>query len=103
MRFIVYETTSGKILRTGECHDDMLDAQARVVEAAIEGEADDVTQYVSGGIVTARPSPSLSDVKVTQIAILTAAYTMAIQQPVAYMSTTFQADTDSQTKVMAVL
>lgn len=49
------------------------------------------------------PAPTLADVKKAQIDILNAAYNTAIQQPVAYMSTTFQADTSSQTKVMAVL
>lgn len=49
------------------------------------------------------PPPALADAKAAQIAILTAAYSTAIQQPVAYMSTTFQADADSQTKVIQVL
>jgi hypothetical protein len=49
------------------------------------------------------PPPTLADAKAAQIAILTAAYNTAIQQPVAYMSTTFQADADSQTKVISVL
>ncbi|WP_025041034.1 hypothetical protein [Nitrosospira briensis] len=55
MNYIVYETTTGAIVRSGECQDDMLDDQARVGETAIEGEADDTTQYVDGGLVASRP------------------------------------------------
>jgi hypothetical protein len=102
MNFIVYQTSDGCILRTGQCDAADLASQALPGQVAIEGIADDRTQYIKDGVVTARP-PSLADVKVTQIALLTAAYTMAIQQPVPYMSTSFQADMDSQTKVVQVL
>lgn len=46
------------------------------------------------------PAPTsaelLADAKTTQNSLLTAAYNTAIQQPVSYMSTTFQADSASQ-------
>lgn len=53
----------------------------------------------SGGVLIANPNAAalaLSAVKTAQIATLTAAYNAAIQQPVSYMSTTFQADSGSQ-------
>lgn len=55
MKFIIYKTSTGIILRTGECPDDMLGSQALTGETAIEGEANDETQYISGGAVTVRP------------------------------------------------
>ncbi len=50
------------------------------------------------------PPPTLDEVKAVQIAQIDAAYADAIQQPVQYMGTVFQADFDSQdtmTKVLA--
>ena len=46
-------------------------------------------------IITIRPK-TLAEVKATQITMLESAYAEAIQLPVEYMGTTFQADTDSQ-------
>ncbi|MCA3773841.1 MAG: DUF4376 domain-containing protein [Cutibacterium sp.] len=40
--------------------------------------------------------PSIAEARNKQIAIIEAAYRESIQQPVSYMSTTFQADLDSQ-------
>lgn len=58
------------------------------------------TPYVSSGTLVAAPAPTaaqlLAAAKTTQIATLAAAYQSAIQQPVSYMSTTFQADSASQ-------
>ncbi|QMV32425.1 hypothetical protein 8G_00031 [Ralstonia phage Hyacinthe] len=42
------------------------------------------------------PSSTLTGAQVAQIAIIEIAYQAAIQQPVNYMGTTFQADNDSQ-------
>ncbi len=42
------------------------------------------------------PASTLTGAQAAQIAIVEAAYQTAIQQPVSYMSTTFQADQDSQ-------
>lgn len=56
MKFIVYRDSDGAILRSGECPDDTLSLQAQTDETAIEGEANDSTQYISGGVVTARPT-----------------------------------------------
>jgi hypothetical protein len=58
---------------------------------------------INGYPVATIPSLSLVDLKAAQITILTNAYNTAIQKPVSYMSTTFQADSDSQTKVIQVL
>lgn len=55
MNFIVYETVTGAIVRSGQCQDDMLDIQSRSGETAIEGEADDETQYVDDGVISSRP------------------------------------------------
>lgn len=72
MNYIVYKTTTGEILRTGHCpdkvvqivHDEtdepqevviqesMLSIQAHEGETAIEGMADQNTQYVLAGAVT---------------------------------------------------
>lgn len=56
MKFIVYKTSNGMILRSGECPDSDLALQASTGEAAIEGEANDDTHYIVGGVVTARPA-----------------------------------------------
>lgn len=56
MNFIVYNNTTGIILRVGECHEDILANQAQIGETAIEGVANDETEYISGGIVASRPA-----------------------------------------------
>lgn len=56
MKFIVYNNTTGAILRTGECPDADLALQAQTGETAIEGEANDATQYIDGGSVVSRPA-----------------------------------------------
>jgi hypothetical protein len=48
-------------------------------------------------------APALPEAKATKITQLTQAYNTAIQQPVSYMSTTFQADAGSVTNVQATL
>lgn len=45
---------------------------------------------------SAPPAPTLAQAQAAQIATIEAAYQNAIQQQVSYMSTTFQADEDSQ-------
>ena len=52
--------------------------------------------YVQSGITYVVPAPPLASVKINQIIELTKSYQVAIQLPVAYMATTFQADTGSQ-------
>ncbi len=58
------------------------------------------TPFVSGGMLVAAPAPTaaqlLAAAKTAQLATLASAYNAAIQQPVSYMSTTFQADSASQ-------
>jgi hypothetical protein len=47
MTFIVYETATGIIKRTGVCQEHMLDAQAHEGESAMEGYlADDPSEYI---------------------------------------------------------
>ncbi len=50
----------------------------------------------SYGPIAAFIGPTLAQAQVTQITTLEAAYTATIQLPVAYMATTFQADSSSQ-------
>jgi hypothetical protein len=45
-KYIVYKESTGEILRTGSCPDDMLSMQAGAGEIAIEGIAIDTTQYI---------------------------------------------------------
>jgi hypothetical protein len=58
------------------------------------------TPFISGGELVSAPAPTdaqlLSTAQATQIAAIESAYQAAIQQPVAYMNTTFQADSSSQ-------
>lgn len=44
MRYIVYDTSTGQILRTGICDKDQLANQAGPGETAVEGSADDRLQ-----------------------------------------------------------
>ena len=56
-------------------------------------------------LITIKPKP-LSEVKAEKIAQIEAAYIVAMQQPVTYMGTTFQADAASQdilTKTLVTL
>lgn len=55
MNYVVYRDSDGSIVRAGKCPDDELENQALTGETAIEGEADDTTQYVYSGIVSSRP------------------------------------------------
>jgi hypothetical protein len=48
-------------------------------------------------------APTLPEAKATKITQLTQSYNTAIQQPVSYMSTTFQADAGSVANVQATL
>jgi len=55
--FIVYDT-SGIILRTGTCTESDFSLQAGENETVIEGNADDATQLIVNGEVTAKSEPS---------------------------------------------
>lgn len=61
----------------------------------------------ANGVFTAPAAPvvvlSLADAQAAQIAALTVAYNAAIQVPVSYMSTTFQADNGSQDRLTGSL
>ena len=54
------------------------------------------THQVVNGVISLKPGPTLAQAQLTQITTLEAAYTVAIQLPVSYMGSTFQADSDSQ-------
>jgi hypothetical protein len=58
------------------------------------------TPFISGGALVAAPVPTaaqfLSTAQATQLAAIESGYQAAIQQPIAYMGTSFQADTASQ-------
>lgn len=55
-RFVVYDSTTGKINRMGSCAEDALEIQALYPdEAVIEGSADPLTHYVWGGEIRSRP------------------------------------------------
>ena len=45
MDFIVYNESTGEIVRTGTAPPSMVDMQAQTGEVVIEGEANDLTQY----------------------------------------------------------
>jgi hypothetical protein len=58
------------------------------------------TPYISGGNLIPAPAPNAAQLleasQQTQLAVIDSAYDTAMQQPVAYMNTTFQSDKDSQ-------
>ncbi|GAB4390258.1 MAG: hypothetical protein Kow0025_21050 [Thermodesulfovibrionales bacterium] len=51
MNFIVYDPTTGKIVRTGDCPPEMVSIQALEGEAVMEGEASDRLHKIVGGEV----------------------------------------------------
>ena len=53
--FIIHDSL-GQILRTGSCPDSMVVDQLQPGETAIEGTANDVTQYIVSGVVTNKPA-----------------------------------------------
>jgi hypothetical protein len=55
MNFIVYDPTSGAILRTGSCPDSMVAIQAKEHEEVVEGEAHPERHLVRGGQVVEIP------------------------------------------------
>jgi hypothetical protein len=75
-------------------------------------EVGSIDIYINGVLATAAQMMAINakadanlivDSKTGKITLLTQAYNAAIQQPVSYMGTTFQADPDSVTKLMQVL
>ena len=63
MEYIVYRKADGKILRTGSCPHNMLEAQAKDGELVREGKASDLDQKIneSGDIVTCSNSAHKND------------------------------------------
>jgi Domain of unknown function (DUF4376) len=90
VRVVQWDGTAGHVE-----HDDMTNTALDSIDA--------FQPFVDLWTAAAPPAPTLADIKLQQIATLTAAYITAIQQPVAYMSTTFNADIDSQNKAVQVL
>lgn len=64
--FIVYDT-SGNILRTGTCTESDFSLQAGENEAVIEGNADDATQLIVNGEVSAKSEPSNAEKNVAAL------------------------------------
>jgi len=54
--YIVYDTATGVIRRTGSCPDDMVSVQPQSGQSVMQGQADNSTQYISGGLVTNKPA-----------------------------------------------
>jgi hypothetical protein len=68
--FIIYDTRTGEIKRTGNCPTDMvvLQPDGSNFEAVMEGEADDSIHYILNGVLAMRPeNPSTID-KITMAA-----------------------------------
>ncbi|MFX3547718.1 DUF4376 domain-containing protein [Ralstonia mannitolilytica] len=87
------------------------DASQQAV-VGVFGCAQDATAYPNQGLIDdtdarylafVNPASTLSGAKDAQIAIIEAAYQAAIQKPVSYMGTTFQADNDAQTMLTKTL
>ncbi len=57
--FVVYESATGKILRSGVCRNEDVVAQAGLGEAAMEGSGSDLFHEVDldSGRIVARPEP----------------------------------------------
>lgn len=55
MNFVVYNTSTGAIQRSGMCPASEVGLQAASGESVLEGSANDLTQYVSGGSLSSRP------------------------------------------------
>lgn len=52
--YIVYNTATGEILKTGKCPTDMMQAQAHEGETVMQGSASDLNNYIVDGVVTAK-------------------------------------------------
>jgi hypothetical protein len=80
---------------------DLIDADEATFQNCVN-RPQGATLSVVSGVVTVIPAPAptaaelLAAAQTTQLAVIDSAYDTAIQQPVAYMNTTFQADKDSQ-------
>lgn len=61
------------------------------------------THEFDGAVVVAKPPKPLAQVQAEKLAEIDRAYDAAVQQPVAYMGTTFQADYDSQATLTKTL
>lgn len=69
--FIVHNSTTGEILRTGSCPGDMIEIQVMEKgESVIEGNADDLTQYIDiiNQTVVDKPAHPATINKVTMLA-----------------------------------
>jgi hypothetical protein len=65
--------------------------------ACTDAQATNWQGYINiNGVLAENTSAMLDNARQTQLAVIGSAYDTAIQQPVAYMNTTFQADSSSQ-------
>jgi hypothetical protein len=80
---------------------DLIDADEATFQSCVN-RPQGATLSVVSGVVTVIPAPELTTAQLldaaqqTQLAVIDSAYDIAMQQPVAYMNTTFQADVSSQ-------
>ncbi len=64
--YAVYDTGTGEILSVGRSSASITDIDAAITDGVVEGVADKDSDYVSGGVITARPTASTS-IDVTDI------------------------------------
>lgn len=60
MDYTIYDVATGRVIRVGQTGETDFSFKAQSGEATIAGHADAATQYVSGGLIAARPAPDMS-------------------------------------------
>lgn len=120
MKFTVYDTATGHITRTGECPDDMLEAQAFLPgEASIEGYFDPKTMYWDGTAMQPKPAspgpgydwdtttkawvPNLAAAKAAKWAEMKAARSAAEYGGFTYNNQTFDSDFQSTQRILGTV
>lgn len=93
--FYVFEPSSGSVTGSGSSPDGTLPPGAIECTQAQARSPQNLT-IVDGVIIPATASQLLTEAQTVQISTLEADYNTAIQLPVTYMATTFQADLLSQ-------
>jgi hypothetical protein len=95
--YVQYDSSGAVIGRLSSDGDVPSGNYLEVTDAATMAQTiNDGWTVASGLLVQPTSEQLLSTAQSTQIAAIEADYQVAIQQPVAYMNTTFQADKDSQ-------
>ena len=122
--FTVYNSNTGQISRTGSCPADHVALQPQTGESVVAVSANPMTQYINVSTQALEtfpaspgqyyiwdwptktwilPANALAQAQADQVKTVTATYSAAIQAPVSYMATTFQADAGSQATLNKVL